>query len=218
MRWALGAVLALAAVLALLPRVQVVVLAVQADEGVRAALADWLHRHALGHALWQAYPARLRRGLAQAFPALSDLRVRWVLVGRLVISARTRKAFALARADGRWWFVDAEGSWPGDARADLPILRAPRARWREGAALAAVLATQAPQKWQVLSELRFVTGWRLVFAKGELWLVGGVKPVARLREVLGWMKRTGLRAPVRLDATMPERWFVRPARLVEVEG
>ena len=218
-RWAAAlAALALVAALAAFVRVRAVALDVQADGAERARIADWLRTHALGRPLARAHPFRLRAALARAFPELADVRVRWLLPGRVVVAARARRPLALAHADGRWWFVDRDGAWPGRAQADLPVLRAPRARWPEGAAVLAVLSRRAPARWRALSELRFVLGWRLVFAKGELWLVGAASPARRTRQVLDWLGSKGVRAPVRLDASMQGRWFVRPARVVEVEG
>ena len=202
---ALAAVAFLAA-LAAFVRVQAVALDVQADGAGRARVADWLRTHALGRPLALAHPFRLRAALARAFPELADVRVRWLLPGRVVVAARVRRPLALAHADGRWWFVDRDGAWPG------------RARWPEGAAILAMLSRRAPARWRALSELRFVLGWRLVFAKGELWLVGREAPARRTRQVLDWLGRKGVKAPVRLDASMQGRWFVRPARVVEVEG
>lgn len=201
-----------------MPALQVVFITVSGKTGVKERLGEWLRKHALGRPLVTTWPPTLHAGIVHAFPELSDVHVRFVLPDRLVVHARARRALALARAGGSWWFVDKHGAWPGRDDADLPLLRAPRRHWHEGAQLVALLEKHAPARAAALSEVRLVTGWRLVFAQGELWLLGREQAPARLEAVLAWLTRQGLTVPVRLDASLPDRWFVRPARLLEVEG
>jgi len=97
---------------------------------------------------------------------------------------------------------------------DLPILRADAAQLQAASQMLSVLNKYDVRKLLNLSELvADDDGWRLNFAKGEQWFIEMANlehDVVQVINILNnprWAKRHW-----RIDARIPERWFIRPAR------
>jgi len=72
------------------------------------------------------------------------------------------------------------------------------------------------RRWKRLSEMIAGTdGWRLDFARGEAWLLpAGPAVEGRIRRMLALLGTPRWRRGAwRVDARLPDRWFIRKSRL-----
>ncbi len=170
--------------------------------------------------LWRAWPGRLRRRLLADLPDLADLDVTRRLPDQLEIRAVMRKPVALWRGPRGVMLVDAHGApyrrmRRGEA-LDLPLLRAPSDRLPEALALMRAVRRADSRRWRRLSEvIAEAGGWRLNFARGEAWLLpGGDEGARRVRRMAELLHRKRWRKGLwRVDARLPDRWFIRKSRI-----
>ena len=190
-----------------------------ASEPVEAAMDEMLARMAPLD-LWRAWPGRLRRTLLDRLPDLADVDISRRLPDRLAIRAVMRKPVALWRGGQGVMLVDAHGEAYRPLRRgeapDLPLLRAPRERLGEALRLMRAVRTADARRWRRLSEvIADGDGWRLDFARGESWLLpggdAGVKRVRRMARFLAGGRWRG--GAWRVDARLPDRWFIRKSRI-----
>jgi len=172
---------------------------------------------------WHTRAAVIQADLTALIPDIQRIEVSRVLPDGLLIKASARKPIALwenvsAKADKKVMLVDEQGvAYRPILRGenlDLPLFRLQPNHLKVATAVLHHLQVNMPERVQALSEVIVERqAWRLNFAHGEQWLLNQTSLQDDLPKVLNilsqprWAKRHW-----RMDARIPERWFIRPAK------
>ena len=169
---------------------------------------------------WHTRASVLQAGLVAQIPDIQHIQVSRILPDGLLVQVIARKPMALwkdAQAK-QVKLVDEKGvAYRALKRGevmDLPVLRVSQDKLGQAVQLLLALNTYDKRKLLHLSELIMAdNGWRLNFARGEQWKVAQAQVEKNLIQVINvldaprWAK-----GHWRIDARIPERWFIRPAK------
>ena len=170
---------------------------------------------------WHTRASVVRDDLLQRIPDIKKIDVSRVLPDGLLIKAVAREPLALWESmdkESAVMLVDDSGqAYRPLARGeslDLPIMRLHESQLPAAMLILNQLYQRSPIKLLNLSELIVTEDqWRLNFAKGEQWqlnktsLEQDVAQVIQILETPRWS-----RGYWRMDARIPQRWFIRPAK------
>ncbi|WP_038247777.1 cell division protein FtsQ/DivIB [Ghiorsea bivora] len=172
---------------------------------------------------WHTRAAVIQRDLTALIPDIQRIEVSRVLPDGLLIKASARKPIALwenvsAKADKKVMLVDEQGvAYRPILRGenlDLPLFRLQPDNLKVATAVLHHLRVNMPERVQALSEVIVERqDWRLNFAHGEQWLLNQESLQDDLPKVLNILSQPRwARRHWRMDARIPERWFIRPAK------
>lgn len=172
---------------------------------------------------WHTRAAVIQGDLIALIPDIQRIEVSRVLPDGLLIKASARKPIALwenvsAQVDRKVMLVDEQGvAYRPILRGenlDLPLFRLQPNHLKTAAAVLHHLSTNIPERVQALSEVIVEQNdWRLNFAHGEQWLLNQESLQDDLPKVLNILSQPRwARRHWRMDARIPERWFIRPAK------
>ena len=169
---------------------------------------------------WHTRAAVLQAGLIAHIPDIQRVQVSRILPDGLWVRAIARRPMALWKDTQarQVKLVDEKGvayrPLGRGEMVDLPVLRVSRNELGQAIHLLLALHTYAEYKLPHLSEVMTTDkGWRLNFSQGEQWHIASTdveKQIAQVINILAsprWAKGRW-----RIDARIPERWFIRPAR------
>jgi len=169
---------------------------------------------------WHTRASLIQETLLAQAPDIKSVDVSRILPSGLMIKAYARKPLAL------WENTDQKAQVmliDQDAKAyralhrgenvDLPILRMSPAELSQAVALIHILQKNDANKVANLSEVLAETQtWRLNFSKGEQWQVNQANIDEDLQQIINVLAAPRWsRGYWRMDARIPQRWFIRPA-------
>ena len=172
---------------------------------------------------WSTRASVVQAALLLAIPDIKSVAVSRILPDGLQVTAVARKPMALwkntsTQADEGVFLVDqgaqAYRALRAGEAADLPLLRVSDADLRKAIYLWHDLSKHQYERMANLSE---VIGehqrWRLNFAHGEQWLLQQASLKEDMVQVMHILKNPRWKKGYwRMDARIPQRWFVRPAK------
>lgn len=169
---------------------------------------------------WHTRASKLQADLMQRIPDIEHVQVSRVLPDGLLIKAKARKPMALWKNElsKQVMLIDDKGvayrTLQRGESIDLPILRVEEGQLEMASQVLNTLNQYDVRKLLNLSELVAADeGWRLNFAKGEQWFVEMANLEHDVVQVLNILnKPRWAQRHWRIDARIPERWFIRPAR------
>jgi len=172
---------------------------------------------------WHTRAAVVQGDLRAQIPDIQRIEVSRVLPDGLLIKATARQPIALwenvvAKADKVVMLVDEQGvAYRPILRGeqlDLPLFRLDARRLKTAAAVLHHLRVNMPLRAQALSEVIVERqDWRLNFAHGEQWQLSQASLQDDLPKVLSILSQPRWASGHwRMDARIPERWFIRPAK------
>jgi len=170
---------------------------------------------------WHTRAAVMQAALLTHIPDIKTLEVSRILPHDLRIKATSRSALALWENKDKpshVMLVDADAvayrPLHRGENVDLPLLRLSQNELEQAMSLLHALRQQDINKLAHLSELIVVNQqWRLNFAHGEQWLFQQEKIEQDLKQVVAILGQPRwLQNYWRMDARMPQRWFIRPAK------
>jgi len=195
---------------------------IDSPEQIKKPIASYFeHKNKLD--FWHTRAAVIQRDLTASIPDIQRIEVSRILPDGLLIKATARKPIALwenisAKADKKVMLVDEQGvAYRPILRGenlDLPLFRLQPNNLKTAAAVLHHLNTNMPERVQALSEVIVEQqDWRLNFAHGEQWLLNQANLQDDLPKVLNILSQPRwARRHWRMDARIPERWFIRPAK------
>ncbi len=172
---------------------------------------------------WHTRAAVIQRDLTALIPDIQRIEVSRILPDGLLIKATARQPIALwenvaAKTDKVVMLVDEQGvAYRPILRGeqlDLPLFRLDASRLKTATAVLHHLSVNMPERAQALSEVIVERqAWRLNFARGEQWQLNQASLQDDLPKVLSILSQPRwARGHWRMDARIPERWFIRPAK------
>ncbi|HID36234.1 MAG TPA: hypothetical protein EYP39_02480 [Ghiorsea sp.] len=169
---------------------------------------------------WHTRAAKLQQTLIIQVPDIAQLQVSRILPDGLLIKAQARIPMALWKDEQaqQVMLIDETGmayralKW-GES-IDLPVLRAESVQLEAATQMLLTLNKYDVRKLLNLSELIAAdNGWRLNFTQGEQWFVAAASIEHDVTQILNLLnKPRWAQGNWRIDARIPERWFIRPAR------
>lgn len=172
---------------------------------------------------WHTRAAVVQGDLRAQITDIQRIEVSRILPDGLLIKATARQPIALwenvaAKANKVVMLVDELGvAYRPILRGeqlDLPLFRLDASRLKTATAVLHHLSVNMPQRAQALSEVIVERqAWRLNFARGEQWQLNQESLQDDLPKVLSILSQPRwARGHWRMDARIPERWFIRPAK------
>ncbi|MDQ7058856.1 MAG: hypothetical protein Q9N62_10740 [Ghiorsea sp.] len=172
---------------------------------------------------WHTRAAVIQRDLRAQIPDIQRIEVSRILPDGLLIKATARQPIALwenvvAKAGKVVMLVDEQAvAYRPILRGeqlDLPLFRLDGNDLKIATAVLHHLRVNMPQRAQALSEVIVERqDWRLNFARGEQWQLNQASLQDDLPKVLSILSQPRwARGHWRMDARIPERWFIRPAK------
>jgi cell division septal protein FtsQ len=169
---------------------------------------------------WHTRASVLQSGLIAHIPDIAHIQINRILPDGLLVQAIARQPMALWKDEQAQVvkLVDEKGvayrALKRGEMVDLPVLRVSKEALPQAVKLLQALNKYNVRKWLGLSELILADdGWRLNFSHGEQWKVAKNHLEKNLIQVINvldaprWAK-----GHWRIDARIPERWFIRPAK------
>ncbi|MCF6207842.1 MAG: hypothetical protein L3J61_00430 [Ghiorsea sp.] len=195
---------------------------IDSPEQIKQPIAAYFeHKTALD--FWHTRAAVIQDDLIAKIPDIQHIEVSRILPDGLLIKATARKPIALwenvaAKANKVVMLVDELGvAYRPILRGeqlDLPLFRLDASRLKTATAVLHHLSVNMPLRAQALSEVIVERqDWQLNFARGEQWQLNQASLQDDLPKVLSILSQPRwARGHWRMDARIPERWFIRPAK------
>jgi len=169
---------------------------------------------------WHTRASVLQAGLIANIPDIQHIQINRILPDGLLVQAIARQPMALWKDDAAQQIkiIDEHGvayrALKRDEIKDLPVLRVSQAELAQAVKLLEALNKYDVRKLLDLSELIMAdNGWRLNFAHGEQWKVAQTHLEKNLIQVINVLDAPRwANGHWRIDARIPERWFIRPAK------
>jgi len=193
---------------------------VEADSELQIKIEQFLEAQTVLD-FWNTRAAVMQSTLLTQIPDIKTLEVIRILPYGLRIKATSRSAVALWESKSgvpQVMLVDADAvayrPLNRGENVDLPLLRLNQHELAQAMALLHTLRQQDANKLAHLSELIVIDQqWRLNFSYGEQWLFQQEKIEQDLKQVVAILGQPRwLNNYWRMDARMPQRWFIRPAK------
>ncbi len=193
---------------------------IQADATIKPQIEKYLTSHVTLD-YWHTRASLMQEILKAEIPDIKSIQVSRILPDGLVVQATARKPLALWESrEGKTHIllIDEDAvayrELQHGENLDLPILRLEQAQLQSASVILHQLRQQDVASLANLSEVIVAREqWRLNFAYGEQWQFKQTnieQDVAQIIKVLAmpqWSK-----GHWRVDARMPQRWFIRPAK------
>ena len=176
---------------------------------------------------WHTRAAVIQHDLIATIPDIQDIEVSRILPDGLLVKATARQPMALwedvgakvhKKADKKVMLIDEKGvAYRPILRGenlDLPLFRLASNHLQTAVQVLHHLRSHMPQRVQTLSEVIVERqDWRLNFARGEQWQLNQDSLQDDLPKVLNILNQPRWASGHwRMDARIPERWFIRPAK------
>lgn len=171
---------------------------------------------------WHTRAGVLQSKLLLAVPDIKSIEVSRMLPDGLRIKAKARHPLSLWEntevQPASVMLVDADGVMYREMKAgealDLPLLRLPRQGVAQAVSMLNTMQQQQPAKVNRLSEvIADDTYWRLNFSFGEQWRINTLSLQQDIQQIMHVLSLPQWKQGIwRLDARIPERWFIRPAK------
>ena len=192
---------------------------IDADAHLKTQIESYLAEKK-GAPFWQTRASVLRDELVAQIPDIQHIKVSRILPDGLLVQAQARIPMALWKGEQakQVMLIDEKGvpyrALKRGETLDLPFLRVHQDDLKNSTQMLLALNKYDVRKLLNLSELIVSEqGWRLNFAKGEQWQVKStnidyhVTQIMNILDMPRWSK-----GHWRIDARIPERWFIRPAK------
>ncbi len=170
-------------------------------------------------AFWQTRASLLQRELLAGIPDIEALEIRRILPNGLQINAKARQPLALwENGESSVMLIDEQATAYRPLKRgeyqDLPILRLASNELPKAATLIQKIQAYDASRLGELSEVIVEDErWRLNFSYGEQWQfhqAGIEQDLEQVIRLLATPRWSG--GHWRMDARIPQRWFIRPAR------
>ncbi|MDX8388664.1 MAG: hypothetical protein R8M46_09080 [Ghiorsea sp.] len=172
---------------------------------------------------WHTRASVIQDELIERIPDIKRLEVSRILPNGLLVKAKARAPIALwenrtTNESGQVMLIDKDGIayrvLSRGENLDLPIFRLAQDALGQASILVHQLLKANPSKAHALSEVIVAENeWRLNFAHGEQWQLKEKnlkQDVNKVMEIL--VQPRWAQGHWRMDARIPQRWFVRPAK------
>ncbi len=170
---------------------------------------------------WHTRASVMQEMLLAEIPDIKTLEVRRILPNDLLVKAEARKPMALWESmagQPKVMIIDetalAYRALKRGENLDLPILRLNQEHIVQATGLLHALHKQDASKLLSLSEVVVAEQqWRMNFAYGEQWQMNQDNIEQDMKLVMQLLaKPQWARGHWRMDARIPQRWFIRPAK------
>ena len=195
---------------------------INAPDHIKKPIAQYFSEKA-AFDFWHTRAAVVQGDLKAKISDIQHIEVSRILPDGLLIKATARQPIALwenvsAEIGKKVMLVDELGVAYRPIRRgeylDLPLLRLETHSLKTAVAVLHRLNVNMPKRAQTLSEVIVERqAWRLNFARGEQWQLNQKSLQDDLPKVLSILNQPRwVRGHWRMDARIPERWFIRPAK------
>ncbi|MDQ6989326.1 MAG: hypothetical protein Q9M19_05535 [Mariprofundaceae bacterium] len=190
---------------------------IQAEQGLKQQIDDFLSQQEHMD-FWSSRASVLQTQLFAAIPDIQDVEVRRVLPDGLFVQAVGRVPLALwTDSQGQAvmlldYKANAYRALKAGEAVDLPVMRLPKADLQHALKLLRLLQVDE-KRMSALSEV-IVEGqrWRLNFGHGEQWQLHVSNLEQDLQRIMHILEQSRWNSAYwRMDARIPQRWFIRPA-------
>jgi len=193
---------------------------IECDTHIHKQIEDVLNQQPRD--FWHTRAGLLQDILRRQVPDIKTIEVSRMLPDGLLIKAVARTPIALWEntevSPAVVMLVDEDAQIYRGIKAgeqvDLPLIRLPQSQVTLATRLLHTMQAKAAHKWMRLSEvIAERDAWRLNFSYGEQWhlnaasLETDIQQAMRVLALPEWEKGVW-----RLDARIPQRWFIRPAK------
>lgn len=170
---------------------------------------------------WHTRASVIQDDLIQRIPDIQYLEVSRILPDGLLIKAQARIPVALwedPSVSTQVMLVDEKGKayrlLARGENLDLPLFRLRQEELGKATHLVLQLKAKNPTQALLLSEvITMDEAWRLNFAHGEQWQLNTVRLEQDTEKVINvLMQPRWANGHWRMDARIPQRWFIRPAK------